>query len=76
MNRAHAFEFDDIAAEIKLRPVVDFKGRFLLPSMNVKNAEFERVEAEALAVVDKRGRSSCTRRPYRGERVTKLRRVA
>jgi chloride channel protein, CIC family len=54
LNRAHAFELDDAAAGTKVRSLVEYKERFLLPSMNVKEAvaEFERSEAEALAVVN------------------------
>jgi len=54
LNRAHAFEFDDAVAKTRLTPLVEYKDRFLLPSMNVKEAvaQFERSEAEALAVVD------------------------
>jgi chloride channel protein, CIC family len=54
LNRAYAFEFDAAAAGTNLSHLVECKGRFLLPAMNVKEAvaEFERSEAEALAVVD------------------------
>jgi CIC family chloride channel protein len=54
LNRAHASEFDDAAAKTRLTPLVEHRDRFLLPSMNVKEAvaQFERSEAEALAVVD------------------------
>jgi CIC family chloride channel protein len=54
LNRAYAFEFDATAAGTSLGHLVECKGRFLLPAMNVKEAvaEFERSEAEALAVVD------------------------
>jgi CIC family chloride channel protein len=54
LNRAHAFELDDAAAGTKVSSLVEYKERFLLPSMNVKEAvaEFERSEAEALAVVN------------------------
>jgi CIC family chloride channel protein len=54
LNRAYAFELNEAAATTKLAPLVEYKERFLLPSMNVKEAvaEFERSEAEALAVVD------------------------
>jgi chloride channel protein, CIC family len=54
VNRAFAFELDDSAEKARLFPLIEYKDRFLLPSMNVKEAvaEFDRSMAEALAVVD------------------------
>jgi CIC family chloride channel protein len=54
VNRAFAFELDSAAEKTRLFPLIEYKDRFLLPSMNVKEAvaEFERSMAEALAVVD------------------------
>jgi chloride channel protein, CIC family len=54
LHRAYAFELNEATATTKLAPLIEYKERFLSPSMNVKEAvaEFERSEAEALAVVD------------------------
>jgi CIC family chloride channel protein len=54
LNRAHALEFDRKAAHTRLTSLLVYKGRVLLPSMNVKEAvaAFEEAEADALVVVD------------------------
>jgi CIC family chloride channel protein len=54
LNRAHARDLSDGAAENRLTPLLKYRDRFLLSSMSVKEAaaQFELAEADALVVVD------------------------
>jgi len=54
LPEAHARDLDDKAGEMRLDALLRYRDVLLLPSQNIKEAaeQFERAEADALAVVD------------------------